>query len=226
MRYYPLFLNLNNRTCLVVGGGKVGARKARGLLSAGARVVVVSPQMDASLEVLRPHERLRLERRAYRPQDMEGVFLVFAATDDKAQNRRIQKDAGGRQTLCNIADRPELCDFILPAVVRQGDLALAITTAGKSPALAKRLRRQFADQLGPEYARLTELLGAIRRRLLSEGHDPEGHQQVFNTLLDGDLLGLLRTDRKDEIDALLAATLGPGYRLENLMPAIEPETPE
>jgi precorrin-2 dehydrogenase/sirohydrochlorin ferrochelatase len=123
----------------------------------------------------------------------------------------------GCQVLCNIADRPELCDFILPAVVEQGDLALAITTAGNSPALAKRLRRQLADQLGPEYARLTELLGAIRRRLLSKGHDPEAHQKVFNTLLDGDLLGLVRNDRRDAIDALLDATLGPDYRLENLL---------
>jgi precorrin-2 dehydrogenase / sirohydrochlorin ferrochelatase len=217
MRYYPLFLNLQDRNCLVVGGGKVGARKTKGLLSAGARVVVVSPQINATLEALQPHERLRLERRAYRPEDMQDVFLVFAATDDAALNRRIQKDANSRRVLCNIADRPEVCDFILPAVVRQGDLALAITTAGKSPALAKHLRRQLAVQFGPEFARLTELLGAIRQRLLSMGHDPEGHQKIFDILLESDLLGLLRKDRREEIDALLADTLGPGYRLENLL---------
>jgi precorrin-2 dehydrogenase/sirohydrochlorin ferrochelatase len=204
----------------------VGARKAQGLLSAGATVVVVSPQMDAVLEALAPHERLRLKRRDYRPTDMEGVFLAFAATDDGDLNRRIQKDAIGCRVLCNIADRPELCDFILPAVVQQGDLTVAITTMGKSPALAKRLQRQLADQLGPEYARLAELLGAIRRRLLSKAHDPEGHRRVFHALLDSNLLALLRADRREEIDALLAATLGPGYRLENLMADREPATPK
>lgn len=219
MRYYPLCIDLKERTCLVVGGGKVGARKAQGLLSAGATVVVVSPQMDAVLEALGPHERLRLKRRDYRPTDMEGVFLAFAATDDGDLNRRIQRDAIGCRVLCNIADRPELCDFILPAVVQQGDLTVAITTMGKSPALAKRLRRQLADQLGPEYARLTELLGAIRRHLLSKDHDPEGHHRVLHALLDSNLLALLRADRREEIDALLAATLGPGYRLANLLSA-------
>jgi precorrin-2 dehydrogenase / sirohydrochlorin ferrochelatase len=225
MRYYPLCLDLKGRTCLVVGGGKVGARKAKGLLAAGARVVVISNQMGAAVTGLGPHQRLRLERRAYRPKDMEGVFLAFAATDDAALNRRIQKDASVCRALCNIADQPELCDFILPAVVQQGDLALAITTAGKSPALAKRLRRELTDQFGPEYARLTELLGAIRQRLLSEGHDPKGHRRVFNTLLDSDLLGMLQADRRDDIDALLARTLGPGYRLGNLTAAQESATP-
>jgi precorrin-2 dehydrogenase/sirohydrochlorin ferrochelatase len=150
---------------------------------------------------------------------MEGIFLAFAATDDAALNRRIQKDALACRALCNIADQPDLCDFILPAVVQQGDLALAITTAGQSPALAKRLRRELTDQFGPEYARLTELMGAIRQRLLSEGHDPKGHRKIFNALLDSDLLGMLRADRKDAIDTLLVETLGPGYHLGNLMAA-------
>jgi precorrin-2 dehydrogenase / sirohydrochlorin ferrochelatase len=225
MPYYPLCLNLEERSCLVVGGGKVGARKTKGLLSAGARVIVVSPQMDASLEALRPHERLHLERRAYRPEDMQGVFLAFAATDDAALNRRIQKDAVDCRALCNIADQPELCDFILPAVVRQGDLTLAITTAGKSPALARRLRRELTDKLGPEYARLTELMGAIRHRLLSKGHDPEGHQRIFNTLLDSDLLAFLRAGRRGDINALLTATLGPDFCLENLLGSDERPPP-
>ena len=210
-RYYPLFLDIRDRACLVVGGGKVGARKAKGLLAAGARVIVVSPEMDAAIEALLPDERLTLKRRAYLPSDMAGAFLVIGATDHAELNRRIKKDAQAAKALCNVADQPQLCDFILPAVVNQGDLSLAITTAGKSPALAKRLRRQLQAQFGPEYAALTALLGAIRTRLLAEGHDPEGHRRALNTLLDGDILGLLRAERTAEIDTLLAEALGPGY---------------
>jgi precorrin-2 dehydrogenase/sirohydrochlorin ferrochelatase len=109
-------------------------------------------------------------------------------------------------------------------VVRRGDLALAIATAGKSPALAKRLRGLLEAQFGPEYERLTRLLGAIRSRLLAEGHDPEGHRKAFNALLDGDLLGLVRRDRGAEIDALLKKILGTGYQFERLM-ADRPRTP-
>jgi precorrin-2 dehydrogenase/sirohydrochlorin ferrochelatase len=225
MHPYPIFLDLEDRHCLVVGGGGVGTRKAQGLLACGARVTVVSPRMDPALEALLPHERLCLERRAYRPEDMAGVFLAFSATDDSALNRRIQRDAADRKTLCNVADRPELCDFILPAVVRRGALLLAITTSGKSPALAKRLRRQLEAQFGPEYENLIRLLGALRNRLLAQGHDPAGHRKAFNTLLEGDLLGLVRRESTAEIDALLAKTLGPGYRFERLMADAEAARP-
>ncbi|MDJ0782972.1 MAG: bifunctional precorrin-2 dehydrogenase/sirohydrochlorin ferrochelatase [Desulfosarcinaceae bacterium] len=217
MRYYPLCIDLDGRTCLVVGGGRVGARKVKRLLASGARVTVISPKMTADLEALGSHERLTLEKRPYSALDMKDAFLVFAATNDGALNRRIRQEAARQRILCNIADQPELCDFILPAVVNQGDLTLAITTAGSSPALAKRLRRQLASQFGPEYARLTALLGAIRRRLLAEGHDPDGHRQRFNALLDGGLLELLKENRTAEVDALLAAVLGPDYDLEGLL---------
>jgi precorrin-2 dehydrogenase/sirohydrochlorin ferrochelatase len=215
-RYYPLFLDINERACLVVGGGNVGARKAKGLLAAGARVVVVSPVMDAALEALLPDERLSLKKRAYRPSDMAGVFLVIGATDQAELNRRIKRDAQAAKALCNVADQPQLCDFILPAVVNQGDLALAITTGGRSPALAKRLRRELQGQFGPEYAELTALLGAIRTRLLATGHDPEGHRRVLNALLDEDILGLLRAGHIADINALLKKILGPGYDYKSL----------
>jgi precorrin-2 dehydrogenase/sirohydrochlorin ferrochelatase len=209
-------LDINERACLVVGGGNVGARKAKGLLAAGARVVVVSPVMDAALEALLPDERLSLKKRAYRPSDMAGVFLVIGATDQAELNRRIKRDAQAAKALCNVADQPQLCDFILPAVVNQGDLALAITTGGRSPALAKRLRRELQGQFGPEYAELTALLGAIRTRLLAAGHDPEGHRRVLNALLDEDILGLLRAGHIADINALLKKILGPGYDYKSL----------
>jgi precorrin-2 dehydrogenase / sirohydrochlorin ferrochelatase len=215
-RYYPLFLDISERDCLVVGGGKVGARKAKALLAAGARVVVVSPVMDAALEALLPNERLFLKKRAYRSSDMAGVFLVIGATDLAELNRRIKRDAQAAKALCNVADQPQLCDFILPAVVNQGDLAVAITTAGKSPALAKRLRRQLQAQFGSEYAELTTLLGVIRTRLLAAGHDPEGHRRVLNALLDEDILGLLKAGHSADINALLKKILGPGYDYKSL----------
>lgn len=216
-RYYPLFLDISERACLVVGGGKVGARKARALLAAGARVVVVSPVMDGDLEALLPDERLSLKKRTYRSSDMVDVFLVIGATDQTELNQQIKRDAQAAKALCNVADQPQLCDFILPAVVNQGDLAVAITTAGKSPALAKRLRRQLEEQFGPEYAKLIALLGAIRTRLLAEGHDPDGHRRVFSALLDEDLLEMLRADETAGINALLKKNLGPGYEMKRLM---------
>jgi precorrin-2 dehydrogenase/sirohydrochlorin ferrochelatase len=172
--------------------------------------------MDAALEALLPDERLSLKKRAYRPSDMAGVFLVIGATDQAELNRRIKRDAQAAKALCNVADQPQLCDFILPAVVNQGDLALAITTGGRSPALAKRLRRELQGQFGPEYAELTALLGAIRTRLLAAGHDPEGHRRVLNALLDEDILGLLRAGHIADINALLKKILGPGYDYKSL----------
>ena len=145
-------------------------------------------------------------------------FLVIGATDDETLNRRIHADAENRHILCNIADRPEICNFTLPAIVERGDFVMAISTAGKSPAFAKHIRKQLETQFGPEYGALLDLMGAIRRRLLAEAHEPEAHKPLFEALIAGNLLDLVKANDVTRIDQLLEKVLGPGYRFNYLMP--------
>jgi len=156
--YYMACLDLEGRSCLVVGAGPVGLEKATGLVECGARVTVVAPQAVAALAAL---DVERLERE-YEPGDLDGRFLVVAATSNEELNRRVFADAEARGLLCNVADVPELCSFILPAVHREGPIAVAVSTGGASPALAQVLRDRIAAQVGPEEALVAERLRALR----------------------------------------------------------------
>jgi precorrin-2 dehydrogenase/sirohydrochlorin ferrochelatase len=151
-------LDLRGRSCLVVGGGPIALEKAEGLLDCGARVTVVAP--DISLAVRALH--LNLIEREYENGDLDGQFLVIAATDDTDVNRRVSADAEARSMLCNVADVPDLCNFILPAVYRQDPIAIAVSTGGASPALAQRIREEIAEVVGPEHARLARRLRELR----------------------------------------------------------------
>ena len=135
MRYYPVHLDIKNQNCLVVGGGGVGTRKVKTLLECGARVTVVSPDPSQQLAKLASEGSITLTQRIYRSADLDGMFLVIGATDDENLNQQISTDAEKSNILCNIADRPEVCNFILPSIVRRGDLVITISTSGKSPAL-------------------------------------------------------------------------------------------
>jgi precorrin-2 dehydrogenase/sirohydrochlorin ferrochelatase len=202
----------------VVGGGRVGTRKVQTLLSCGARVRVVSLEASESLRRLADRGEVVLHKRAYGPGDLEGAFLVVGATDDEELNRRISADAERLRILCNIADRPQQCSFILPSVIRRGDLVITVSTSGKSPALAKKLRRELEERYGDEYAELLELMGAIRRRLLAREHAPEEHKPIFEAIINSEILALIRQRRMEEIDRLLAEVLGEGWRAEDLLP--------
>lgn len=203
----------------MVGGGRVGARKVDTLLQCGAVVTVVSPAIVPSLSQLAASQVIFLKQRPYRTEDMEGMFLVIGATDDEALNRRIHADAENRHLLCNIADRPQICNFTLPAIVQRGDFVMAISTAGKSPAFAKHIRELLETQYGPEYGALLDLMGAIRAKLLAEAHEPEAHKPLFEQLIAGELLALVKAHDIARIDQLLDKVLGPGYRHDQLMPA-------
>lgn len=158
VRYYMACLDLTGRSCLVVGGGRVGLEKARGLLECGARVTVVAPEAEPELLDL-PVERVA---RRYAPSDVEGRWLVVAATPDREVNRRVKEDADRHGIFCNVADDPELCSLILPAVHRVDPIAVAVSTGGASPALAQRLRAEIATVVGPEHAALARRLRALR----------------------------------------------------------------
>ena len=216
-RYYPVNLDIHDRDCLVVGGGGVGARKVEGLKGCGGRVTVVSPRISDRLRGLVETGGVQWRNREYRAGDLDGMFLVIGATDDKALNRRIHADASERNMLCNIADRPEVCNFILPAVVRRGDLMIAVSTSGRSPAFAKKLRKDLETWFGPEYAAFLDLMGAVRAKLLKEEHAPEAHKPLFEALIERDLLGLIKAGDAAAIDEELEAVLGPGFRYADLM---------
>jgi len=217
MRYYPVSLDVKNRKCLVVGGGGVGTRKVMTLLDCGAKVTVVSPDVRENLLELADSGLIVLEKRPYRETDLDGMFLVIGTTDDEELNRRISIDAEKLNMLCNIADRPKVCNFILPSIVNRGDLTISISTSGKSPALAKRLRIELEEQFGNEYAELLRLMGAIRKKLLSQKHEPEAHKQLFEKLISGGLLDMIRGNRKDAIDSLLCEVLGEEFQFDLLM---------
>ena len=217
MKYYPVHLDIKNRNCLVVGGGEVGTRKINTLLTCGARVTVISPTPTQQLKKLASKGSVTLRKRAYQSADLKEMFLVIGATNDEKLNRQISKDAAQSGILCNIADRPEACNFILPSVVRRGDLVITISTSGQSPALAKRLRRKLEAQFGEEYADFLLLMGAIRKKLLGRAHEPEAHKALFNQLIDSDLIDLLRTGKKRELNMLLYDILGEGYAIDELL---------
>ena len=216
MKYYPVYLDLKDRECIVVGGGEVGARKALGLERCGARVRVISRDFSEKFN-LGDRPTLKLENRPYEEKDLENAFLVFAATDNGALNRQIREDARKAGALCCLADAPELGDFILPAVMEQGDLVCAVSTSGTSPALAKKIKKELAGMFGPEYGIFLALMGNIRKRLLEAGHDPDRHRKVFTTLVEKDLPDLIAAGDKETIDSILKDLLGREYDYQSLV---------
>lgn len=223
MRYYPVQLDIQNRNCLVVGGGGVGTRKVATLLECGASVTVISPEVTQQLRDLAKSNRIDLKERRYQAGDLDGMFLVIGATDDEELNRKISHDADRLNTLCNIADRPEVCNFILPAIVKRDDLIITISTSGKSPALAKKLRKTLELQFGKEYGTFLKLMGAIRKRLLSQAHEPEAHKPLFEKIIASDLITMIQNNQTAEIDVLLFDILGEGYNFKELMHPNNPE---
>ena len=217
MKYYPIHLDINNRKVLVVGGGSVGSRKVKTLLDCGARVTVVSPEVSRQLRELAASGDIILAKRSYQSEDLTGVFVVIGATDDETLNQQISSDADRLNTLCNIADRPEVCNFILPSIVQRDDLVITISTSGQSPALAKKLRKTLENQFGEEYGTLLQLMGAIRKKLLQQAHKPEAHKPLFEQLINSDLIVMIQAGKTEEIDALLFDILGEGYNFEELM---------
>jgi siroheme synthase-like protein len=200
-RQYPVSLVLAGKRCVVVGGGAVAARKAAGLVEAGAEVVVVAPDLGDEIRAL-PVERAE---RPYRHGDLDLAWLAIAATDDPEVNRQVHADAQAARVWVNAADDPEACAFTLPAVVRQGPVTVAVSTGGHSPALAGWLRDQVAGLLGPEIGRLAELLSEARDELQAAGRSTEGID--WRRALDSDMLELIRTGRMAQARERLQACL-------------------
>jgi precorrin-2 dehydrogenase/sirohydrochlorin ferrochelatase len=191
-----------------VGGGTVAERKVEGLLAAGARVTVISPELTPALAALREEGRLDHVARTYRAGDLEGYEVAVVATDDGAANAEVAREgrSASRRTWVNAVDDPPNCDFILPSVIRRGDIVIAVSTGGASPALARRLREELEAFLDEDFAPLAELLQEVRQDLRSRGTvvDPEAWQRA----IDGRLRALLAQGRRDRAKARLLASLG------------------
>jgi precorrin-2 dehydrogenase / sirohydrochlorin ferrochelatase len=180
---FPMFLKLQGKRCLVVGAGKVGEPKIASLLESGAHIRVVALAATATVREWAREGRIELDLRAFSPQDLDGAFLAVVATSSRALNDRIYEEAERRRVLCNVVDVPDLCDFFYPAVVRRGDLQIAVSTAGRSPSLAQKIRQQLEQQFGPGYADWVAELGETRRLILASDLDRERKLDLLHSLV-------------------------------------------
>ncbi len=205
--FYIACLKLSGRRCLVVGGGEVGLEKVEGLLACGGDVALVAPEAEPALAAYAAEGSIVWERRAYEPADLDGAFMVIAATNDSEVNIGVYEDAERRAMLVNVVDVPPLCNFILPAVVRQGPLAIAISTAGASPALAKRMKREIAAQFGAPYADLAVLLNEARGWAKATLPTYQDRRDFFESIVNGepDPIELLRAGNAAAVRDLIAA---------------------
>lgn len=179
-KLFPMFLKLSSRACLVVGAGTIAETKIASLLEADAKIRVVAPEATPQVRSWAQSKAIEWHQRLFQPEDLEGMFLVIAATSSTELHERIFALASQRGVLCNIVDVPHLCDFYYPSVVQRGALQIAISTAGQSPALAQRLRKELEDQFGPEYVEWLVQLGQARDKLYAAKIDPEERKRLLH----------------------------------------------
>ena len=210
--YYPAILDLAGRDALVVGAGKVGEGKIAGLLAADARVKVVSLTAGEQVERWAKEGKIELALRAYESADLDGRFLVIAATEDNPTNVQVFNDAEQRQMLCNVVDVTHLCNFILPSIVRHGDLAIAVSTGGASPALARRIRISIGNCYGDEYAVALQILGSLREELKAKYPSPDERKVIFERMVYSRFMELVRADDVEKLEAWVQQCIDEGPR--------------
>jgi precorrin-2 dehydrogenase / sirohydrochlorin ferrochelatase len=197
-RFYPLYLDIKGKKCVIVGGGKVAYRKACSLKDAGADVTVISP--DICPELLK-EKGLMLINKSYDESCLDGAMLVIAATDNEEVNKKVSSDAGKRNIIINVVDRPELCSFIVPSTVKRGDLCISISTGGASPALAKNIRKELEDVYGSEYGEYINLLTRMRDIAMSDIKDDAKRRKILQRLAEKDILEIVKTKGTEEAEA-------------------------
>lgn len=206
-QFYIACLNLTGRRSVVIGGGRIGLEKIEGLLACEADVTVIAPEAEPQVAALAEEGAINWERREYAASDLERAFLVIAATSDTELNVRVFNDAEERGMLVNVVDVPPLCNFILPAITRSGPIAIAISTAGASPALAKRMKREIAEQFGAPYAELAVILNGVRDWAKSTLPTYNDRKDFFEAIVGGrpDPIELLREGRAEDLQLLIEA---------------------
>lgn len=208
--YYPVFLDLEGRLCVVIGGGAIAEGKIAGLLEAGARLVVVAPALTPALAELDRKGRFERRDRTYRPGDLRDAFLAIAATDDRAVHQRVAAEAKQRNVLLNVVDDVPLCRFIAPSIARRGDLTVAVSTGGAAPVLAVRLRQQIEKLLKPEHARFLEIAAILRQPLARRYPDFAERRALWYRLVDSDVLERLGAGDEEGAWRTIAALSGVG----------------
>ena len=206
--YYPVYLSLAERLVVVIGGGSIAERKVAGLLPSGARVRVVALELTPELARLAGSGEIEHRARDYRPGDLEGAFLALAEPGGAVRDEAFSTEAEARGIFANVEDVVECCSFIAPSIVRRGDLVIAISTSGRAPALAVRLRQRLEQELGPEYGALLELAGRLRRPLARAVPEFEERRRRWYELVDSEVLALFRAGRTAEASELAEQMLG------------------
>jgi precorrin-2 dehydrogenase/sirohydrochlorin ferrochelatase len=203
VKYYPLFLDITDRRCIVVGGGDVAERKVGRLLDFGASVVVVGKTLTPGLATMKKEGRINHIDTDYEKAFIDGALLVIGATDRDDVNAKISRDGKEKGILVNIVDDPDKCDFVLPSLLKQGDLLIAISTGGKSPALAKKLREEMEQLFGTEYQTLLEVMGQLREKLVVKGRSSDENRRLFESVVHSDILKHIRDESWDKVKKII-----------------------
>ena len=222
-RFYTVLVDLQGKKALVVGGGKVAQRKIETLLEHGATVQVVAKELTASLEELRRAGRIEFLGEEFSETFVDGVFVVFAATDDAALNRRVSRTAQQRSLLVNAVDQPADCNFIVPSVLSRGDLVIAVSTSGKSPAFARKVRVELEQSFGEEYGLFLNLMGNLRKEILRLGLSQEENKSTFEDLVTSDLLTAIREKNWDLASQIIEKVLGRPVSRNQMLDLLEAE---
>lgn len=208
VRYYPVFMDLRGRSCIVIGGDQAAEARVQALLEAGARVTVCSPEATAGLVARAETHEIVHHARAYRPGDLRGAALAFAVTDDESLGAAVAAEAEREGVWVNVMDKPRYCSVIAPAVVHRGPVSVAVSTGGASPAIAKRVRQEIERTIGSEYGVAATILGELRSLVIAREPDPSVRARLFEALVDSGLLEALRTHNEMTVDAILAELVG------------------
>jgi len=208
MKYFPAFLDLQGRAAVVIGGGRVAERKVLTLLACGARVTVVSPALTPKLSYLVQAGAIRRYARRWRPADLKEAFLIMATTEDRKANAEIARQAHENSRLVNIADDPARCNVITPSVMTRGDLMIAVSTGGKSPALARRIRLELEKSFGAEYGKFLSILSSVREEVKSRVPSITRRRRILQRLAASDLLTLLRQGKKKQAKKRIRQIVG------------------
>jgi precorrin-2 dehydrogenase/sirohydrochlorin ferrochelatase len=213
-RYYPAYLDIKDKKCLVSGGGAVAERKVGLLINCEAHICVVSPDLTPGLEELNVRGQIEYIRGEFKEEYLEGLFLVVGATDKKETNIRIYTEAVKRGILVNIADSPELCSFLVPSVVERGDLIISISTCGKSPALAKKIREELEDRYGIEYAEFLSIMGKLRDKIPIKILDKNKREEVYKKLVYSPIIDLIKDGKNESVRTMIDEIINPKNAFE------------